>query len=185
MVKKTLIVLALCLPLVAFGQDNMQGMQENMHFNGGKMVGGVGFNLSGLGTGFGANFEYGLTKHIGISPAINIQSYSSAVSWSFTVIDAWASYHKKLKTGFLGNFAGDPKVDSFIMAGPTFVSFKAGSESSSKIAFGFGAGARYYINNKLSILGEGRYRFASFSTDHYNLAIAWYSIGVGVQYAIN
>ena len=71
------------------------------------------------------------------------------------------------------------------MAGPTFVTFKAGDESSSKIAFGAGAGARYYLTDKISVLGEGRYRFASFSTDTYNLSVAWYSIGVGVHYAIN
>lgn len=181
--KKLILILTIAV-LPMFAQAQMQ--PGNVYFDGGKMVGGAGFNLSGLGTGLGLNFEYGFNKKFGVMPALNIQNYSAGtVDWSFTVIDIWGTYHRKVNAGFIEKWLGEENFDSFAMAGPTFVSFDAGNESSSKIAFGAGAGGRYYLTDKISVLGEGRYRFASFKTDTYQLSVAWYSIGVGVQYAIN
>ncbi len=75
-------------------------------------------------------------------------------------------------------------------AGISWVAFgaKSGSskeETSSSIAFGSGVGTRYYFTDKLAVLGEGKYRFASFITDSYTLALTWYSIYAGVSFAIN
>ena len=63
----------LTLVMVPFLVQAQQMQPEKTFFSGGKMVAGAGFNLSGLGTGFGANFEYGITKKFGVMPAINVQ----------------------------------------------------------------------------------------------------------------
>jgi len=161
--------------------------QDNKYFNSGKMVAGAQAGISGLGFGFGANFEYGITDKIGVAPSFIIHSYSSGTTdWSFKVMDVYGTYHFMPKTSFF-----DPeKMDSYGMAGISFVSFGAQTtglkeETASSFAFGGGAGSRYYFSEKLSVFGEGKYRFASFKTDSYTLAVAWYSVAVGVTYAIN
>lgn len=82
------------------------------------------------------------------------------------------------------------KMVAGAQAGISWVAFgaKSGSsdeETSSSIAFGGGVGTRYYFTDKFAAFGEGKYRFASFKTDNYTLTLAWYSIYVGVSYAIN
>ncbi len=176
----TVAIVLLSLSQLAFAQDNK-------YFNAGKMVAGGQAGISGLGFGFGANFEYGITDKIGIQPAFIMHNYSAGTTdWYFNVIDVYGTYHFRPKVSFF-----DPeKMDSYGMAGVSFVSFGAESpgtdaETASSFAFGSGAGSRYYFSEKLSVFGEGKYRFASFKTDSFTLAIAWYSIAFGVTYAIN
>lgn len=162
--------------------------QENKYFNSGKMVATAGVGLSGLGLGYGVGFEYGITDNIGVFPAFITHSYESGIqSWSFNAFDIWGTYHSKSISSWFGN---SDKVDAYYMGGVTIVSFGVESgiakeETSSSFGFGVGAGGRYHFSDKLAAYGEGRYRFASSKTDSYSLAIAWYSLNVGVSYAIN
>ncbi len=174
------IILVLAVSQAGYSGDGL--------FKAGKMVISGQTGLSALGFGFGANFEFGITNNFGIMPSFIIHNYSSGmVDWSFKVADLYGTYHYKSKKG--GIFNPD-KMDAYGMAGISYVSFGASSsgvddETSSNIAFGGGVGTRYYFNSKLSVFGEGKYRFASFKTDSYQLAISWYSIYVGVCFAIN
>ncbi len=160
---------------------------QNDHFKAGKMIAGGQAGISALGMGFGANFEYGITNSIGVMPSFIIHNYSAGTQeWSFKVMDVYGTYHYKTKGGFFSN----EKLDTYGMAGVSWVAFgaKSGSadeETSSSIAFGGGAGTRYYFTDKLSVFGEGKYRFASFKTNSYTLALAWYSIYAGISFAIN
>lgn len=164
------------------------GFAQENHFSAGKMVAGGQAGISALGMGFGANFEFGISNSIGVMPSFIIHNYTTgSQDWSFKVIDVYGTYHYKPAGG--GFFSSD-KMDTYGMAGISWVSFgaKSGSskeETSSSIAFGGGAGTRYYFTNSLSVFGEGKYRFATFKTNSYQLAIAWYSIYVGLSYAIN
>ncbi len=164
------------------------GFAQNNYFNSGKMVVGAQAGISALGMGFGANFEFGVTSNIGVMPSVIIHSYSSGtVDWSFKVADLYGTYHYKPKSG---GFFDSEKMDTYGMAGISYVSFGASSvgsseETSSSIAFGGGAGTRYYFSSKLSAFAEGKYRFASFKTKSYQLALSWYSISAGISYAIN
>ena len=180
--KKTalLTVLILSFAQLTFAQDK--------HFNAGKMVAAGQAGISALGMGFGANFEFGITNSIGIMPSFIMHSYTSGTQeWSFNVVDVYGTYHYKPKSG---GFFSSEKMDTYGMAGISWVAFgaKSGSsdeETSSSIAFGGGAGTRYFFTDKLSVFGEGKYRFASFKTDSYTLALAWYSVYAGVSFAIN
>ncbi len=178
-----IVLLLVCLPL------SMQA-QENKLFGAGSMVAGANIDLSALQLGYGASFEYGITNSIGIKPAIVIHNYDlGTTQWSFTVIDAWATYHFT-GGGFL-SFMDPKKLDNYAMLGASFVSFGVESstggseETSSSFGFGGGAGSRYHFNDKLSFSAEGKYRLASFSTDSYTLAIGWYTLSFGVSYSIN
>lgn len=180
--KKLFIISLLVLTALQFA------VAGNDKFSAGKMVAGGQVGLSALGLGFGANFEFGITNSIGIMPSFIIHNYTAGTQeWSFKVIDLYGTYH--YKPGNSGFFSGE-KVDTYGMLGISWVAFGAQSgsskeETSSSIAFGGGAGGRYYFTDKLSAFGEGKYRFASFKTDSYTLSLAWYSIYVGVSYAIN
>jgi len=180
--KKLLIVAVLLFSVVQMGYS------QSDYFNSGKMVAGGQAGISALGMGFGANFEFGITEDIGIMPSFIIHNYSAGtVDWSFKVADLYGTYHYKPSGG--GFFSSD-KMDTYGMAGISWVAFgaKSGSsdeETSSSIAFGGGVGTRYYFSQKLSVFGEGKYRFASFKTDNYTLSLAWYSISAGVSFAIN
>lgn len=177
-----ILLLVLILPLSVFSQE------ENKHFDAGKMVASAGIGISGLGIGYGLGFEYGITDKWGIYPSYTMHSYETgSQTWSFNAFDIWATYHDKSINSWFGN---NEKVDAYYMGGVTLVSFgveNTGSkeETSSSFGFGFGAGGRYHFTDKIAAYGEGRYRIASFETDSYKLAIAWYSINVGVSYAIN
>ncbi len=179
--KKLVLVMVLMFAItqLSFAQDK--------HFSAGKMIAGGQAGISALGLGFGANFEYGITNSIGVMPSFIIHNYTSGTQeWSFKVIDVYGTYHYKTKGGFFSS----EKMDTYGMAGISWVAFgaKSGSsaeETSSSIAFGGGAGTRYYVTDKLSVFGEGKYRFASFKTNSYTLALAWYSIYAGVSFAIN
>ncbi len=160
---------------------------QNSYFKSGKMVLGGQAGISALGMGFGANFEFGITNNIGVMPSFIIHNYSSGYTdWSFKVLDLYGTYHYTPRGGFF-----DPKkMDTYAMAGISWVSFGAKSgnaseETASNIAFGGGAGTRYYISSKLSIFAEGKYRFASFKTDSYSLTVSWYSVSAGITFAIN
>ncbi|RMH65344.1 MAG: hypothetical protein D6677_02710 [Calditrichaeota bacterium] len=171
----------LTLPLTMQAQD--------AHFGAGSMVVGGNIDLSALQLGYGGSFEYGITNSIGIKPGIVIHNYDLGTqTWSFTVIDGWATYHFS-GGGFL-SFMDPKKLDNYAMLGVTFASFgvsggTGNEETSSSFGFGGGAGSRYYFNDKLSFSAEGKYRLATFKTDTYSLAIGWYTISVGVSYAIN
>jgi len=176
----TIALLLTLLPMLSFAQDAK-------YYDSGKMVATAGIGLSALQLGYGVGFEYGITGKFGIYPSYMRHNYSAgSVDWSFNVIDVWGTYHAK-DLGGMFNFGGD-NVDTYGMLGVTFASFGvdglAGEESSSSFGFGIGAGGRYYFSDNIAFYGEGKYRFASFESDSYNLAIAWYSINVGVSYAI-
>lgn len=183
MKKGLLLFIVLLLPIFATAQ-------ENKYFSAGKMVATAGAGFSGLGLGFGAGFEYGITDKLGIFPAYTRHSYESGTqTWGFNAFDIWGTWHDKSIGNMFGN---SDKVDAYFMAGVTFVSFavensvaNSKEETSSNIGFGGGAGGRYHFSDKLSMYGEGRYRFATFETDSYKLALAWYSINFGISYAIN
>ncbi len=177
------VVLALALSQTAFA--------GNDYFNAGKMVVGGQTGFSALGLGFGGNFEFGITNNFGIMPSIIIHNYSSGtVDWSFKVADLYGTYHYKPQGDALfGMFKAD-KLDTYGMAGISYVAFGASSASSSEetasnIAFGGGVGTRYYFSDRLSVFAEGKYRFATFKTNSYSLAISWYSIYLGLNFAIN
>ena len=180
--------IALTLTMI-FLVAQLSTAQESKFFNSGKMIVGAQTGFSALGLGYGANFEFGITKNIGILPSFILHSYSTGmVDWSFKVADLYGTYHYVPKDGFL--FITPDKMDAYAMLGISWVSFgaKSGStseETASNIAFGGGAGTRYYINNKISIYAEGKYRVATFKTQSYSLAIGWYSIYAGVNFAIN
>ncbi len=177
---KIYVYLLFCfLPFMAFAQND--------HFSAGKMLPAAHVDISALGFGYGASFEFGITNTIGVKPDITFHNYTIGTQdWSFIVIDAWGTWHTKPVTAIF-----DPKkVDSYIMAGVTWASFgvtsgNASEETASSIGFGGGYGTRYYFSDKLSGMVEAKYRLATFKTNSYNLAIGWYTISAGISYAIN
>ncbi len=183
MKKGLLIVLVLLvLPMTTFAQ-------QSKHFSAGKMVASAGAGFSVFGLGYGVGFEYGITDKFGIYPSYMMNSWENGFNtWSFNVIDVWATYHDKSISNMFGS--GD-KIDAYYMVGATFVSLGvetagASDETGSSIAFGGGAGGRYYFNDKVSAYGEGKYRFATLEAGNQTVgAITWYSINFGVSYAIN
>lgn len=151
-------------------------------FGPGKMIAGANLGLSALGFGFGANFEFGLSEKLGVQGNFNYNSYDNgAVKWTITPIDVWVTFH----TTPFGNI-GD---ESYYFGGPSIVMLSAESsgsksETDSGFAFGAGYGTKFKLNDNMNFFAELRYRFASFKTTSYTLALAWYSVYGGVQFSL-
>lgn len=170
--KKTLLTL-LVLCTAAFSQGKSD-------FGSGSMIANAGLSFSGLGLGYGATFEFGITDKIGAQAGFSLNSHETGnQSWSMTPIDLWATYHTDA-IGF-----GDA---GYYMAGVSLVNFEVevgnASEDATATFFGFGYGATQKINDSMDVYFEGRYRLGTFETDSYELVVAWYSIGAGISYKL-
>lgn len=171
--KKVLLSLVLLFSLSA---------QDLEKIGTGTMRAGVNVSMSGLGFGFGGNFEFGITDQIGAQINLATNSYESGTQkWSFVPIDIWGTYHTKAMS------FGD---GAYYMAGVTFTTFTVENtnvkdESDSGLFFGLGYGTLFKLGDKLTGFGEARYRLGTFETKSYKLTVAWYSIAAGVTYDLN
>lgn len=167
---KKLVALALLVMLAT-------AVQTNAQMKAGSMRPALELNFGGLGLGYGASFEYGITDKISARASANISSYKTGGDeWSLIPIDAVGVYN-----------VDDSK---YAMLGVTWTTFSVDpssgkKESSSSFGVVAGGGYRYKLNDKISVNGEGKYRVITLESGAYKLSVAWYTVGAGFSYALN
>jgi hypothetical protein len=136
-------------------------------FAKGKSFLGPHIGLSGVGSTitFGGDYEYGVTKEIGIGALVDYWKYdfdffltSSGFSYSYLVIGATGSYHfdiKEPKWDVFGGLALGYYIVSVTTPVGTFTGF-----DSSRLFVGLQGGARYFISPNLAL--QGRLGFGAY-----------------------
>ncbi|MEX0685640.1 MAG: hypothetical protein WD267_07735 [Balneolales bacterium] len=163
---KMVMLAILLLPAVSMAQ---------METKAGDMVLTAGTSISDISFGFNGNFQFNITNKIAAHPALN---YNTMGGGSFLSVDAWAGYHGLSKIPYLNvNVNEKSNLDPYLMLGPTFYK----GELSNGLAFGAGGGGRYYLNQKMAITVEAKYRMMLGNSYSY---VKWYELGVGFSYAL-
>ncbi|MTI89089.1 MAG: hypothetical protein FH748_14120 [Balneolaceae bacterium] len=172
--KKRNITWGLVIVVIAF-LISPGAAQAQMETKSGDMVLTAGAGLSALSFGFNGNFQFNVTNKIAAHPSVNYNNYGGGTLLS---VDAWAGYHGLKNIPFLNASAeGKENIDAYLMFGPTYYS----GQDESGFAFGAGGGARYYLNDKIGITVEGKYRM--IVGDGYSY-VKWYEVGVGLSYSL-